>query len=170
MPDLSRLQGEKPMPRPPAAAAGLLFAALLASTVARTEAMLEVAGRIRDGPVTLDVPALAAFGTTLLVTDTPWTDGESRFEGVLLRDLLAGVGARGTRVRAEALNDYAATIPVEEAETTDVLVAWARDGRPLPRRDKGPFWIVYPWSDRPELDDRLHRQRAVWQLRRLVVE
>lgn len=158
------------MPRPSAAAAGLLVAALLTSAVAQSDATLEVAGRVRDGPVTLDVPALAAFGTTVLVTGTPWTDGESRFEGVLLRDLLAGVGARGTRVRAEALNDYTATIPAEDAETIDILVAWAQDGKPLQRRDKGPFWIVYPWSDRPELDDRLHRQRAVWQLRRLVVE
>lgn len=158
------------MPRPSAAAAGLLVAALLTSAVAQSEATLEIDGRIRGGPVTLDVPALAAFGTTVLVTGTPWTEGESRFEGVLLRDLLAGVGARGTRVRAEALNDYTATIPAEDAETIDILVAWAQDGKPLQRRDKGPFWIVYPWSDRPELDDRVHRQRAVWQLRRLVVE
>lgn len=157
------------MPRCAAAAAGWLCIVVLTSAGAQT-APLEVVGRVRGGVVHLDRTALAALPKSTVVTGTPWTNGESRFEGVLLRDVLAAVGAYGTSVRAQALNDYAATIPIAEAFAFDVLVAWKQDGRLLERRDKGPFWIIYPWSQHPELDDRIHRQRAVWQLFRLVVE
>lgn len=158
------------MPRWTAATAGWLWVAVATAVGAQTDARLEIVGRIQGGAVSLDRTALAALPPRAVVTGTPWTNGESRFEGVLLRDLLAAVGAHGTTVRAFALNDYTATIPIAEALDYDVLVAWKQDGRVLERRDKGPFWIIYPWSQHPELDDRIHRQRAVWQLVRLVVE
>jgi hypothetical protein len=36
-------------------------------------------------------------------------------------------------------------------------------------RERGPVWVVDPWSQHPELDDRLHRQRSIWQLTEIVV-
>jgi hypothetical protein len=51
-----------------------------------------------------------------------------------------------------------------------VLFALQRDGRPFSVRERGPVWVVYPWSQHPELDDRLHRQRSIWQLTEIVVE
>lgn len=148
----------------------VLCALALLWLVARADTLLRIEGAVAGDAVTFDHAALAALGPTVLETETPWTEGTRRFEGVLLRTLLAAVGARGESLRAEALNDYAATIPVRELRTVDVLLAWSMDGRRLQRRDKGPFWIVYPWSQRPELDDRVHRQRSVWQVVRLVVE
>ena len=36
-------------------------------------------------------------------------------------------------------------------------------------RDKGPLWIVFPWSEHPELVTERIRTWAVWQLTRLEV-
>jgi hypothetical protein len=36
-------------------------------------------------------------------------------------------------------------------------------------REKGPIWLIYPWSARPELKTAVFNNRAIWQLRRLEV-
>ncbi len=135
--------------------------------------VLRVSGAVgctnAEGEARFDLALLASLGTTRLATRTPWTEGVGVFEGVGLRRLMEAVGARGESVRAIALNDYAADIPFEEFARYRVLIAWSLDGRRLSRRDKGPLWIVYPWSEVPELDSRTIRQHSVWQLERLVV-
>ena len=72
-------------------------------------------------------------------------------------------------LRASALNDYTIEIPIAELRQYPVLLALDRDGQPLSVRHRGPIWLVYPWSDFPELDDRVHRQRSIWQLVELEV-
>ena len=37
-------------------------------------------------------------------------------------------------------------------------------------RDRGPMWIIYPWSEHPEISDEIHHGRSIWQLESLVVE
>ena len=37
-------------------------------------------------------------------------------------------------------------------------------------RERGPLWVIYPWSQHPELDDRIHRQRSIWQLTAIEVD
>ena len=83
--------------------------------------------------------------------------------------LLAALGAQGTVLRAVALNDYALTMPVAAMEEDGAFLATRRDGVALAVRERGPFWIVFPWSSRPDLDTALHRQRSVWQVHRLEV-
>jgi hypothetical protein len=116
-----------------------------------------------------DLAALERLGLSKLITWTPWTDGEVEFEGVLARRLMEAVGARGTDVAARALNDYEEEIPIEDFERYDVLLAMRMNGQLMRVRDKGPIWIVYPWSDNPELDDFATREKSVWQLNALHV-
>ena len=44
------------------------------------------------------------------------------------------------------------------------------DGQPMRVKDKGPIWIVYPWSGNPALDTPPFHARSIWQLRSLRVE
>jgi hypothetical protein len=132
------------------------------------DVLLTVSGAITvtngDGVARLDRAQLMAWGPAQLRTTTPWTEGETTFEGVFGDRLLKELGSRGTQLRCTALNDYSVEIPVEELLAYTVLFALMRDGVPLSPRERGPIWVVYPWSQRPELDDRLHRQRSIWQL------
>jgi hypothetical protein len=43
------------------------------------------------------------------------------------------------------------------------------NGEILTPRDKGPIWVVFPWSDHPELDTRQARQRSIWQLVEMTI-
>ncbi|HMR29314.1 MAG TPA: molybdopterin-dependent oxidoreductase [Geminicoccaceae bacterium] len=139
----------------------------------RSEVILTVEGAIGDGrsagPVRFDIDALRGLGVYTLRSRTPFTEGESDFEGVLGRNVMAAVQAHGSQATAYARNDYSAEIPLSDFADWDVLLVTHMDGRRLRLRDKGPLWIVYPWSQHPELDNRVTRQKSVWQLYRFSV-
>ena len=130
--------------------------------------LLTVTGALANadasGRVDFDLTSLEHLGLSKLTTWTPWTDGEVEFEGVLARRLMEAVGARGTDVEALGLNDYEEVIPIEDFHKYDVLLALRMNGELMRVRDKGPIWIVYPWSDHPGLDDFATREKSVWQL------
>ena len=135
--------------------------------------ILTVTGAISDtdgsGRIEFDLKDLERLGLSRLTTWTPWTEGEVEFEGVWARRLMEAVGARGTEVEARALNDYEEVIPIDDFHRYDVLLAVRMNGQLMRTRDKGPIWIVYPWSDHPELDDFATREKSVWQLNALHV-
>ena len=131
---------------------------------------LEVTGAITPpGPRRLTLAEMEALGASELVTTTPWTEGPQRFTGVPLQRLIAAIGARGTSLRAVALNDYAVTMPIAETVAQGAFLATRLNGAPLPVRTRGPFWMVFPWLSRPELETAVVRQRSIWQIARLEV-
>lgn len=139
----------------------------------RGDVIMTVTGEIAvtnaAGAARLDRELLLGMGATELTTATPFTDGVDSYMGVLASHVLDRLGATGTQLRASALNDYEVTIPVADVRDFRALLALDRAGRPLSVRERGPIWLVYPWSEFPELDDRVHRQRSIWQLTRIAV-
>ena len=152
---------------------GLAFIAWSGGKVdaAETEAVLVVDGKIAGGkPAAFDLALLKSLPPVTIKTTTPWTDGEIVFQGVRVRDLLDKLGAEGKAVIAAAVDDYQATIPMEDFRDYDVIVAYAMNGAPMPPDNKGPLWIIYPLSEHPVLQKDLYFSRSVWQLNRLTVQ
>ena len=116
-----------------------------------------------------DQDMLEALGVQTLETTTSWTDGVVTFDGVLAADVLDRVGATGTRIEAVALNDYRVELEMSEMRKYPVLLALRMNGEAMPRRDKGPLWIVYPRDDYDELQDEAHNYKWVWQLKHLHI-
>jgi hypothetical protein len=112
---------------------------------------------------------LKALPATEFTTTTIWTDGKIRFTGVLLKDLLAAVGANGKTVHAVALNDYAIDMPLADAMSGGPLLAYEVNGQSMPVRDKGPLWIVYPYDSDAQYRSELAYSRSIWQLARLEI-
>ncbi|MCC7275567.1 MAG: molybdopterin-dependent oxidoreductase [Alphaproteobacteria bacterium] len=137
------------------------------------DVILELSGNISnttDGKVAkFDLADLEALGKTVVRTSTKWTEGQIVFEGVLMRDLLKKVGGGGTEIVAVALNDYKVKIPIADFNKFNVILAYRRDGRAMPVRDKGPLWIMYPFDDNPELKTDLYFARCAWQLKAIEV-
>ena len=136
--------------------------------------ILTVSGNITvsntDKGAEFDREMLYALGLTEIRTHTAWTDGVQVFEGVLLRAVLERVGASGSTVTGNALNDYAASFPIEEASKYNVLLAAKMNGEEMQVRDRGPLWIVYPRDDHPELQEPQFNDRWVWQLSEIIVQ
>ena len=142
---------------------------------AKGDVLLKMSGQIEifnteRAESQFDLDLLQSFPVTTIRTDTPWTDGIVVFEGVLVRDLLSAVKSSGQTLIAEDINDYFVTIPIEDAQQHDVIIAYKKSGEPMSIRDKGPLWIIYPWLDNPDLKTELHHSRAIWQLVHIRVE
>ena len=136
--------------------------------------VLTVTGSITNtndgGAAEFDMAMLESLPTIAVETTTPWTEGVTKFEGVLVRDVLAQAGANGVLVNAVALNDYRFEIPVSDFNKYPVILAYKTDNKQLRIRDKGPLWIVYPLDGYEELRNEQTHSKMVWQLRRLVIQ
>jgi hypothetical protein len=139
----------------------------------RGQVILTVTGAIgrtnASGMAELDLAMLEGLGLHELTTWTPWTNGETEFAGVLASRLLSALDAHGSEVVGTALNDYKSIIPFDDFDSYDVLLATRMNGTPLRIRNKGPIWVIYPWSQYPELNDEVTRRKSVWQLNHLHV-
>lgn len=137
------------------------------------EAILFVDGAIPEAggaEYSYDLAGLAALGETTFSTSTTWTDGTPTFTGVPLKKLLDSIGVTSGMVSAVALNNYAVDIPVDSLTDDAPIIAYAIDGKPFPRRDKGPLWIVYPYDSSADYRNELIYNRSIWQLQRLTVK
>ena len=122
----------------------------------------------------LTIADLTAMRTVTFVTSTIWTEGRLRFTGVPLRELLMETMAPedlvpGAVVRVIALNQYFADIPLDTLTADLPILAFHIDGQPFSVREKGPFWIVYPYDAAPEYMTEEIYSRSVWQVLELVL-
>ncbi len=123
-----------------------------------------------DGTAQFDLDMLRELGSAEIRTTTIWTDGEQVFEGVWLSALIERIGATGESVAATAINDYSIVIPLTDAVEGGALVAYYRNGQPMPVRDKGPLWVVYPFDGNPAYKSEVTFSRSIWQLDRMTVQ
>lgn len=130
--------------------------------------VLTIEGRITEtnqgGKVQFDMQMLAALPQHSFTTRTPWYPDAVTFTGPLLRDVVAAVGGTGSAITAIALNDYKTEIPFDDIHRHDVVVARLMNNRPMPVREKGPLFIVYPFDTKAELRSELYYNRSAWQL------
>lgn len=135
--------------------------------------VLTVSGRIgiRNAEKTaeFDMAMLAALPQHTFSTKTPWYPEAHKFTGPLVRDVLAAVGAQGKNLRAIALNDYKVDLPVADALKFNLVLARLMDDKPMPVRDKGPLFIIYPFDADEALRNERYYSRAAWQLKAIDV-
>lgn len=142
--------------------------------------LLTVAGKIgrsngvdaAGNPVALfDSAMLEAFPQHTQTSDTWWDTEVHQYRGALLREVLraCGVEPKGRTLRAQALNDYAIESPADDVLRWPVFLAQFMNNERLPRRTRGPLWIMYPRRGDPDLENEITRDRWVWQLTRIIV-
>lgn len=123
-----------------------------------------------DGVARFDRDMLEALSQQTIHTETPWSDGINRFEGPLGRALLDAVGAGGETLVVTALNDYSAEVPLADFYQYDVILALKINGEYMRIRDKGPLFIIYPFTDNPSLNTETMHNRSVWQVSHIRVK
>lgn len=137
--------------------------------------ILEVTGNIGnantpEGDADFDTAMFEALETHTIETDTPWTDGLNTYEGPLFRDLYELVGGNGTTLVATALNEYSVEIPVQDILDHDVILAMRINGERMSIRDRGPLWVIYPWTEKQELRTEIIYSRSIWQVSRIEIK
>lgn len=153
-------------------AAAAAFAGAAQSST-EDKVLLSIGGKLgrpdRDGRALFDMKRLQGFPQHSLTQKTPWYAGPRKFSGPLLREVLAAAGAQGQSIEAIAINDYKVTIPMDDVKQHDVMLALQMDDRPMPLRDKGPLFIIYPFDSDPRLRTSIYYARCAWQLKALEI-
>ncbi len=148
--------------------------AALALDAPKERPILAVSGKIAEknaGDVArFDMKMIEALPQHTFTTSTPWFDKPMKFTGPLLADVLAAVKASGSSVSAVAINDYKITIPAADAGKFKVIVARLIDDKPIPVREKGPLFVVYPFDSAAELRTSTYYERSIWQLKALDIQ
>ena len=157
-------------------AAAVVCMALPAAALQPTtgKVILTVTGNVGEKntatAATFDLAMLEKLPQRSFTTMTPWDKQPIKFTGPLLRDVLAAAKATGTTIKAAALNDYQSSIPLEDAQKFDVILAHKMNDADIPVKTKGPLFIVYPYDTKPELRSSTYYERSAWQLKSLTIE
>jgi hypothetical protein len=136
--------------------------------------ILTISGKVAEkntaDAAAFDLAMLKSLPQQTFTTMTPWDKRPIKFIGPLLRDVLGAVKASGTTIKAAALNDYQTSIPLEDAEKFDMIVAHQMNGADIPIKTKGPLFIVYPYDSKAELRSTIYYGRSAWQLKSMTIE
>ena len=162
-------------------AAGLVVGLLLTSAAAAAPlaaptgpVVLTVTGAITNtnngAAAEFDMAMLDALNSRTTVTKTPWYDGAETFKGPLGSALLEAVGAEGTTLKVLALNDYESDIPMSDFTDYPVILATTLGGAPMSVREKGPIFVIYPFDEKPDLNNETYYGRSAWQVKSIEVK
>ncbi len=124
----------------------------------------------KDKIILLTRKDLQRFNQTTIKQVTFWTKGETSFTGPLLRDILDKYELKGKNFVASAYNDYKVTIPTKDFYDYDVIIASHVNNKELTVRSKGPLWLMYPWGENGELDQKTYYSRAIWQMTKANID
>jgi len=123
-----------------------------------------------EGAAEFDLAMLENFKPQSFTTRSPWTEGPTEFEGVLMTELLKYVGAGSTDVHAVALDDYWFDFDTRNFESVPVIVAYKKAGKYMRIRDQGPLWIMFPFDDYPETNNTISKNTCIWHLTDMEVK
>lgn len=113
---------------------------------------------------------LEALGATEIETKTIWTEGPQVFVGVSIPALMKDAEIDDGVLIASAVNDYSIEIPLADETTASAIIAYSRNGETMSLRDKGPLWVIYPYSRSTDYQSEAVYSRSIWQLNRIALK
>jgi hypothetical protein len=135
--------------------------------------ILTVKGQIgvtnADATARMDMDMIKSLPAREFTTGSIWYDGTQTFRGVPLDALMAYLQAEGTALKAKAINDYVVTMPIDAGLSDGPILAYQIDGAPIPVREKGPLWIVYPYDQDRAFRTEVIYGRSIWQLEQITI-
>ncbi|KQA22278.1 hypothetical protein [Vibrio metoecus] len=123
----------------------------------------------QDQTVSATYQELLARSDLTIVTETPWTQGNTEFKGISAQAILAWMGVKKADLKVIALNKYWAVIPYSDIEKYNPVFAIQKNGKPMAIRDRGPVWSIYPLSSSGELNNEVLHSRMVWQISNIEI-
>ena len=106
---------------------------------------------------------IRALPQQIVTTATPWTESAT-YAGPNFLDVLQLAGVMDGRVKLVAADDYTIELSLDELRLYPPILAWQRDGQPMPFRERGPYWLLFRFDETPALRNDLWYYRAIWHL------
>ena len=102
---------------------------------------------------------------TEISTSTEWTDGVQTFRGVAFDLLFDTYGLNAETVRVSALNDYSVMVPANVLREDGAILAYHLNGGEMSVREKGPFWVIFPYDADEQFQTDTYWAYSVWQVK-----
>lgn len=119
-----------------------------------------------DGEVVrISMDKLMEMPASEFYTSTPWTNGVQKFKGVSFKLLLDTYGLDAELVRVAALNDYSVIVPTNVLRSDEAILAYHLNDAEMSIREKGPFWVVFPYDKDVRFQTDTYWSYSVWQVK-----
>jgi hypothetical protein len=93
------------------------------------------------------------------------------FTGVEFIDLLTKFSIhKGTTIRVFAMDDYSYSIPVSELFKYHTILAYKKNHEYINTSDLGPYAIIFPRDEHPELNIQDINAKTVWQIKKIELQ
>ena len=150
---------------------GCLLVTILTSVGARADdAVLTFSGKVPGGAVTITRDEIAKLPQREL-TEQPTSFPEPiKFKGPSLADVLTLAGATGADITLSAADDYKVDITADEMKKHNPILAIEKDGVRMGPDDFGPFFVMWPFKETPEIDIEAYQAKAIWSVVKIEVK
>ncbi|MCC8256582.1 putative pterin-binding protein [Vibrio campbellii] len=103
---------------------------------------------------------------TTITTKIPWNPEASEYSGITMNTLLKFLDISiNKQVTFVALNDYKISIPKEDFLEYQPIIAIKENRKLMSIRKKGPYWLIYPLSTHPEINNTDFHAKMIWQIK-----
>lgn len=148
----------------------LLLVTTVTSPAHAQDAILLLTGKVPGGSVTLTIGQIAALPQRVLKEQPTSFPEPLAFKGPSLADVLKLAGATGSDLSLFAADDYKTEISAKDIAEFDPILAIEKNGVRMPPDDFGPFFVMWPFKERPEIDNEAYQAKAIWQLIKIEVK
>ena len=115
--------------------------------------------------VRVSMKELMDLQATEINTSTQWTDGVQKFRGVAFDLLFDTYGLEADTVRVSALNDYNVMVPADVLRNDGAILAYQLNDAEMSVREKGPFWVIFPYDADERFNTDTYWAYSVWQVK-----
>lgn len=119
--------------------------------------------------VKITLKDLMSMPTASFITLTNFTPRDI-FLGVSFKDIVQKYKIQGTILRAFAWDDYSYTMTINELVINNAILAYQRNGENMDVESLGPFAIVFPRDQLPNLNKYEIDAKTVWQIKYLEIK
>ncbi|MCW0314501.1 MULTISPECIES: molybdopterin-dependent oxidoreductase [Pantoea] len=117
---------------------------------------------------TVSTADLEKMPTASITTGTNFTP-KATFTGVPFQDFLNKYNVRAKALRFFALDEYSYTVPVDELLKYSAILAYRKNGKFMPVSDLGPYVVIFPRDEHPELPRADINAKTVWMISEVKV-
>ena len=133
------------------------------------DAVLSLSGKIPGGAVTLTRDDLAKLPQRELTEQPTSFPQPMKFRGPSLSEVLKLAGAIGGDITVSAADDYKVDITADDIKAFDPILAIEKDGVRMAPADFGPFFVMWPFKEKPEIDIEAYQAKAIWSVVKIEV-
>jgi len=149
---------------------GLLVTIMTSFGTRADDAILSLSGKVPGGTVTLTRDELAKLPQHELTEQPTSFPQPLKFKGPLLAEVLTLAGATGGDITLSAADDYKVDITADEMKKFNPILAIEKDGVRMASDDFGPFFVMWPFKEKPEINIEAYQAKAIWSVVKIEVK